>query len=71
MHAYTMDVLSNCARSVHNKNEFRKTNFESILHEYIVRFKLVVFQICYLMHDFDVLILFFSFYIHTYLCIVV
>jgi hypothetical protein len=43
MHVYIMDVLRNCARSVHDQNEFRKINFESILHEHVVCFKLIVF----------------------------
>jgi len=37
------DVLSSCARSIHDQNEFRKSNFESILYEHVVCFKWVVF----------------------------
>ena len=39
MHVYTRFV-----RFVHDQNESRKTNFESILHEYIGCFKLIVFR---------------------------
>jgi hypothetical protein len=43
MHVYAMDVLPNCARSVYDQNKFRKINFESILHEHVVCFILIVF----------------------------
>jgi hypothetical protein len=37
------NVLLGRPRSVHGQNKLRRSNFESILHEHVVCFKLIVF----------------------------